>query len=204
MKIFLAAIALALASSSALTQDHVTAERHTGMDRIPRQGTSASKARNALPSHVPADEGKLTEAGQATFAAIQEAVAILEADPKTDWSKVNIEALRRHLVDMENVMTLSRIEMVPVSGGARFVVNGSGPVVPSIQRMIAGHSMTMDDSDDWKYVSAKTAQGGTLQVTATGPADAIKIRALGFAGLMARGSHHQPHHYGMAVGKMVH
>ena len=33
-----------------------------------------------------------TEAGQIAFAAIQEIVAILEADPQTDWSKVDIDA----------------------------------------------------------------------------------------------------------------
>src|SRR5438046_3161300 len=40
------------------------------------------------------------EPGQSAFAAIQEIVALLEADPGTDWTKVDIEALRRHLVDM--------------------------------------------------------------------------------------------------------
>ena len=44
-----------------------------------------------------------TQPGQSAFAAIQEIVDILEADPKTDWSKVNIDALREHLVDMSNV-----------------------------------------------------------------------------------------------------
>ena len=28
---------------------------------------------------------------------------ILEADPTTDWSKVNIGALREHLIDMDEV-----------------------------------------------------------------------------------------------------
>ena len=35
--------------------------------------------------------------------AIGEIVRILEADPKTDWSKVNLEALRQHLIDMNEV-----------------------------------------------------------------------------------------------------
>ena len=38
-----------------------------------------------------------TRGGQDAFAAIQEIVEILAADPKTDWSKVNIDALRQHL-----------------------------------------------------------------------------------------------------------
>lgn len=49
------------------------------------------------------DSGLPRETGQSAFAAIQEIVAMLEADPKTDWSKVDIEALRQHLIDMNNV-----------------------------------------------------------------------------------------------------
>ena len=37
------------------------------------------------------------QTGQAGFAAIQEIVAILEADTTTDWTKVDVEALRQHL-----------------------------------------------------------------------------------------------------------
>ena len=43
------------------------------------------------------------EGGQAAVAAIWEIVASLESNPKTDWSKVNIEALRQHLIDLNNV-----------------------------------------------------------------------------------------------------
>ena len=41
--------------------------------------------------------------GQDAFGALQEIVSILEADPHTDWSKVNLEALREHLIDMNEV-----------------------------------------------------------------------------------------------------
>jgi hypothetical protein len=44
-----------------------------------------------------------TMPGQDAFGAIQEIVRILEADAKTDWSKVNIAALRAHLIDMNEV-----------------------------------------------------------------------------------------------------
>ena len=47
--------------------------------------------------------GQSTMLGQDAFGAIQEIVGILEADPNTDWSKVNISALREHLVDMNEV-----------------------------------------------------------------------------------------------------
>lgn len=47
-----------------------------------------------------------TEPGQGAFAAIAEIVALLSADTSTDWSRVDITALREHLVDM-NQLTLN-------------------------------------------------------------------------------------------------
>src|SRR4051794_21173706 len=47
--------------------------------------------------------GEPTLAGQEAFGTIQEIVRNLEADPKTDWSRVNIAALREHLIDMHEV-----------------------------------------------------------------------------------------------------
>ena len=51
----------------------------------------------------------VTEGGQAAFAAIQEIVSVLLADPQTDWDKVNIEALRQHLIDMDNVTLRAKV-----------------------------------------------------------------------------------------------
>ena len=63
-----------------------------------------------------------TQGGHAAFAAISEIVAMLQADASTDWSKVNIERLRLHLVDMDLVTLRSRVAATPVTGGAQFVV----------------------------------------------------------------------------------
>ena len=49
------------------------------------------------------------EPGQVAFAANQEVVAILASDPATDWSKVDIEALRQHLIDMNSVTLRARV-----------------------------------------------------------------------------------------------
>lgn len=40
-----------------------------------------------------------TQPGQAALGAIQEIVRMLESDPDTDWSKVNLAALHEHLVN---------------------------------------------------------------------------------------------------------
>src|SRR5690348_15857413 len=47
--------------------------------------------------------------GQDAFGAIAEVVQILDADPKTDWSKVNLERLRQHLIDMNEVVLRAQV-----------------------------------------------------------------------------------------------
>jgi hypothetical protein len=89
--------------------------------------------------------------GQGAFAAIQEIVVILEADPKTDWSKVNIEGLRQHLIDMDNVTLRADVKNEPIDGGMRFVVTGVGAVRDSIRRMVTAHSATMNGVDGWRF-----------------------------------------------------
>lgn len=61
--------------------------------------------------------GLPTEAGQAAFATIAEIVAILTADPATDWAKVDIEALRQHLIDMDNVTLRAAVSVEQAEGG---------------------------------------------------------------------------------------
>ena len=55
-----------------------------------------------------------TMPGQDAFGAIQEVVRMLEADPNTDWSKVNLEALRQHLIDMNEVTLKAEAVAKPV------------------------------------------------------------------------------------------
>ena len=76
----------------------------------PEAGESRQTYDNVNDYHAPA------------FAAIQEIVRSLEADPKTDWSKVNIEGLRQHLIDMDNVTLRSSVASAPVESGVRFTV----------------------------------------------------------------------------------
>ena len=60
-------------------------------------------------AHAHGGEGLVpTMPGQEAFGTIQEIVRMLEADPATDWSKVNIGALREHLIDMDEVTLRAR------------------------------------------------------------------------------------------------
>jgi len=145
------------------------------------------------------------EAGQGAFAAISEIVSLLEADPTTDWSKVNIDALRQHLVDMNNVTVQARVVTTPIQGGARFDISGDNEAVrQSIQHMVAAHTTMADGEDGLHVVSAPTTSGATMTVTGSGGESEAKIRGLGFFGLMTSGVHHQLHHLMIAKGQMHH
>jgi len=151
-----------------------------------------------------ADEPTLP--GQDAFGAIQEIVRILEADPKTDWSKVDLEALRQHLIDMNDVTLKADAAAKPVDGGLEIAVTGSGRTVEAIQRMVPAHAHEIDRAhlNGWSAKTDPLPNGVLLTVTAGSVKEAQHIRGLGFIGIMVSGHHHQPHHLAMARGEIVH
>lgn len=153
-------------------------------------------------STVPAQP---TRAGQEAFATIGEIVRILDADPRTDWSKVNIEALRQHLMDMDDVTMRADVRSESVDGGATFNVRGTGRVRDAIRRMAMTHGSTITPADSFSWTAVESAEGAQVTVRATNPTDArmvSRIRALGFVGILTLGNHHTAHHLGIASGTM--
>ena len=142
--------------------------------------------------------------GQAAFGAIQEIVRILEADPATDWSKVDVDALRDHLIDMNEVTLHADVEREPIEGGLRMEVTGAGRTLAAIQRMVPAHARQIDGAQGWAARAEPSRRGVVLTVTSSDPAQAARIRGLGFLGIMSQGSHHQMHHLAMARGERVH
>lgn len=145
-----------------------------------------------------------TETGQSAFAAIQEIVERLEADPSTDWSNVDIEALRQHLIDMNNVTLAAHVVSESIDNGLRYTVTGADAVKASIQRMVSAHAAMMDGTDGWHYSVEAHPHGARLTITVTAADDRLKLRALSFIGVMARGMHHQRHHWMIATGQSPH
>ena len=144
-----------------------------------------------------------TQPGQGAFAAIQEIVEILAADPKTDWSRVNIDALRQHLIDMNSVTLAANVKNEPIDGGMRFDVTGEGPVRDSIRRMTIAHAATMNGVDGWKFEATEIEGGASLTVHPPAK-DVDKLRGLGFLGVLTLGMHHQEHHLMIARGENPH
>jgi len=141
--------------------------------------------------------------GQDAFGAIQEIVRILDADPKTDWSKVDIGALREHLVDMNEVTLHAAAEERPLADGVDIAITGEGRTLEAIKRMIPAHAHELN-LIGWMAKTEELANGVRLIVTTSDPAQVPKLKALGFMGIMVLGSHHQAHHLLIAKGEMVH
>ena len=168
----------------------------------------ASESHNAHSGHGQMTERNISqmpkEGGQSAFAAIAEIIAMLEADPSTDWSQVNIDALRAHLVDMDKLTTEARVTQSYDGTNITFTITGIQTAIDAASRMVPAHAAELSKSDQWTIETSALGSAVQMIVTPTPQMPIEKIEALGFFGIMATGSHHQPHHFGMANGTMVH
>src|SRR5262245_28903445 len=92
-----AALVGAVATHALFAQTPVAAD-HSG------HGPGSSPAQSGHAYHSVASGQTPMAPGQDAFGAIAEVVAILDADPATGWSRVDLERLRRHLIDMNEVV----------------------------------------------------------------------------------------------------
>jgi predicted RNA binding protein YcfA (HicA-like mRNA interferase family) len=155
-------------------------------------------------AHAHGGEGLVpTLPGQEAFGTIQEIVRMLEADPATNWSKVDIGALREHLIDMDEVTLRARASERPLDNGVEIDVTGEGRTLAAIKRMIPAHAHELA-ALGWSAKAQDVPSGVKLIVTAGDPRQVVKIQALGFMGIMVQGAHHQTHHLMMARGEFAH
>ena len=156
-------------------------------------------------SATAAQRSKPTRAGQEAFATIAEVVRILDADPRTDWAKVDLEALRQHLIDMDDVTMRATVRVEDVAGGAIFHVSGTGRTRDAIRRMTMSHGATITPADGFTWSAVESPEGARVTVRAVNASDAkmvTRLRALGFVGILSLGDHHTAHHVGIADGSM--
>jgi hypothetical protein len=161
--------------------------------------------------HTPAHQHRqaqspLTAAGNAAFWAIQEAVQKLHADPHTDWTKVNLEALRQHLVDMHNfTMHVEVVSQTPIERGMEVVVRPTMQAAEaSMDRVFAAHPTQLKRETGWDMHVAKQGDVFVLNVTTQKLAEIDRLRGLGYIGVMALGAHHQEHHWAIVRGESPH
>jgi hypothetical protein len=159
---------------------------------------SSSLAQHAHQSMSP------SETGQSQFAAIAEIAALLQGDPKTDWTQVDIKALRDHLVDMDNVTTQASVARSIDELIVTFTVTGDEITAQSIQRMVLAHSPMLQQSTGWIVKAKEQSNGATMEVQVTSQVALNQVLGLGFFGLMTIGAHHQQHHLMIASGRSPH
>jgi hypothetical protein len=159
-----------------------------------------------MPSGAAAAPGVATLPGQDAFGAIAEIVRILDADPQTDWSQVDLERLRQHLIDMNEVVLRAEVKTSPVPGGLMMDVTGAGRTEPAIRAMVIPHAAELDQMAGLAAKTEAIPGGVRLTVTARDAENAkavARVRGLGFIGLLTLGAHHQPHHLAMARGQAM-
>lgn len=159
-----------------------------------------------MPGHHPSAStaGAPALPGQDAFGAIAEVVRLLEADPGTDWSRVDLERLRQHLIDMNEVILRSAVTASSIPAGLAMEITGPARTEQAIRAMVAPHAEELDRMPEWTARTEPIAGGLRLTVAARTPEDAktvARIRGLGFAGLLVQGGHHGPHHLAMAKGE---
>lgn len=156
--------------------------------------------------HSQATEQGLSEAGNDAFGTIQEVITKLNNDPSTDWSKVNIEALRLHLIDMHDMtFNVEVISQQAVANGLQAIVKPTTTrAALALQRVFSAHPAQLKRETGWNMQVKENHGQYTLIITTEKNQDIAKLRGLGYIGLMAYGNHHQPHHWAMATGKNPH
>ena len=141
--------------------------------------------------------------GQDAFGAVREVVRILDADPNTDWTKVDLAALREHLIDMNEVVLRAVADEQAIAAGVDIAVTGEGRTLDAIRRMVPAHAGELNRLG-WTVTTEELPNGVRLVVTTPDANAVARLVALGFAGIMTLGDHHQPHHLMIARGEAVH
>lgn len=158
-------------------------------------------------AHVMADTGASgapTEPGDGSFAAIIEIVAMLSADSDTDWTRVDIDGLREHLVDMNQLVIGASVHSEPLPNGLEMRIDTSGRAGEAASRMVPAHAPFLAAETGWESEVASEGDEIVWTVTTADAGAVARIQALGFFGLMATGDHHRMHHMAMARGEAAH
>jgi hypothetical protein len=198
--VILAAVVLA---HTVFAQHPPTPGSHTHDSMPGHEGdmhTQHMRAMQGMPAGIP------TMPGQDAFGAIAEIVRLLDADPTTDWAKVDLERLRQHLIDMNEVMLRSAVKQTPVPDGLAMQITGTGRTEQAIRAMVVPHAGELDRLPSFAARTENIPGGVRLTVLSRKPDDTkivARIRGLGFAGLITEGAHHQAHHLAMAKGEAL-
>jgi hypothetical protein len=187
-----ALVAGGLQAPQAASAGSGAAPRQPGPGPMPHGGMPHGPT--PTPREASAPAGLPALPGQDAFGAIAEIVRILEADPLTDWTRVDLERLRQHLIDMREVVLRAQVKASPLPGGLVMDVTGEGRTEQAILAMVVPHTAELDRMPGLAAATVPIPGGVRLTVTARNAEDAravARVRGLGFFGLLTLGAHHQ-------------
>ena len=209
-------LSLALLSASILISTNLVADNtdHSNMDHAKHMMQMQKNAQAVIPNEaavkpVTPSQTKATplkEAGNAIFGTIQETIKALDANPNTDWTKVDLEGLRQHLIDMENFTTgVDVLSQKRIEKGAEVIIRAKSEEAHySLERALKAHPSMMESETGWTMGVKQNKERFTLTIETQKPDEVARLRALGYIGVMAQGDHHQVHHWMMASGANPH
>lgn len=147
---------------------------------------------------------QLIQPGNGAFAAIAEIVVVLSEDPEVDWSQVDIDGLREHLVDMDQLIIGASVRSEVLTNGLRMRIATIGRSGLAASRMVPAHGPVLAQETGWFSEVTRDVSEIVWTVTSVDEGNADRIQALGFFGLMATGGHHREHHLLLARGENGH
>ena len=175
---------------------------------VPTSKNVPTSTSSAAPTSPKSSMGAtpLKEAGNAIFGTIQETIKALDADPNTNWEKVDMDGLRQHLIDMENFTSgVDVLSQKNIEKGAEIVIRAKSEAAHhSLDRALKAHPSMMASETGWTMGVKQNKEQFTLTIETQKPAEVARLRALGYIGVMALGDHHQVHHWMMASGSNPH
>jgi hypothetical protein len=104
---------------------------------------------------------------------------------------------------MDEVMLRARSNERALNNGVEITITGEGRTLAAIKRMVPAHTHELA-AIGWNARAEDLPNGVKLVATSSDPRQVVKLKALGFLGLMVQGAHHQPHHLMMAKGEFAH
>lgn len=101
----------------------------------------------------------------------------LEADPNTDWSKINLTALREHLIDMNEMTLHAAAQEQRLDDGLDVIVTGEGRTLDAIRRMLPAHASELNHLNGWRAGTETLLNGVRLVITSDVPMRLCTSRA---------------------------
>src|SRR5690625_2345947 len=122
----------------------------------------------------------LKQTGSDVFDAMQEVIEHLKSDPDTDWSKVDLEGLRQHLIDMKAFTEeVEVLEQNPIDSGVKILVKPeTDRAAKALQHMLSMHPKMMKVERNWDMKAQQKKDVWEIACTTSNPDEVDLLRGL--------------------------